>query len=247
MVTKCPHWIQCVALVGMSSLAGCSSLAAVFDRQEESSLNQVDSLLGMVEQVHMECELSRRQSLSALDALHEVVAPKFQGDAIGAHQALLLTLENSMAQAEGLRDTLEPMAEAAGDVVEKWNTDLDAFASERMRAHSQTRLEKTNALYVQVHLTLASASELYDMFNLGLNDHALYLGNDLNATSVAVIEEELLLVTQVAEELDNRLASCMDACQIYVRENALRGQLAQQVAVAPDPVAGLRPGLSTDN
>ena len=243
-VISCPRVLLAAAIAGLSS---CSTLSSVFDRQEESSLDQVDSLLGAVEQVHLECELSRKQSLATLDALHQVVSPTFQGDAIAAHQSLLLSLESSKLHAESLRASMEPMSDAAVSVATKWNEDLAAYSSERMRERSQDRLAVTNQLYFDVQTSLNSALELFDMYNNGLNDHALYLGNDLNATSVSAIEDELLLVTQAAQVLDTRLAVCMEACQVYVRENALRGQLTIQLAPEPVPVAGLRPGMSGGN
>ena len=244
MMISCPRLLLVAAF---ASLTSCSSLSAVFDRKDESSLGQVDSLLGAVEQVHLECELSRQQSLETLDALHSVVAPGFQGDAILAHQGLLESLETSKLQAKALRDAIAPMTSSALAVVSKWNDDLAEYSSDRMRERSMERLEVTNMLYTNVQETLVMAADLFDMYNNGLTDHALYLGNDLNAASVSAIQEELLLVTEAAEALDLRLAACMDACQVYVRENALRGQLTIQVAPEPVPVAGLRPGLSAGN
>ena len=239
-----PRLLLFASVLGVSS---CSSLSAVFQKQETSSLNQVDTLLGAVEQVHLQCEVSNQQSLETLDALHKLVAPGFQGDAILVHEALLQQVENSMEQASALRSTLEPMASAGLAVANKWTEDLNAYATDRMRQLSRERLEVTNQLYVDVHMSLVAAVDLYDQYNQGMNDHALYLGNDLNATSVAAIQQELLMVTELAQELDGKLAICMDACQVYVRENALRGQLTMQVAPEPVPVAGLRPGMNAGN
>jgi len=245
-----PRWTSTfgpLALVGLAGLTSCSSLTAVFDRSPETSLDQVDDLLGHIERAHLECELSRQASMSVLDSLHTVVAPEFRGDAILAHQELLASLEASKAQADVLRESLAPMTDAAEAVVVTWQGDLDSFVSPRMRERSQERLQSTNALYAEVHVSLQAAAEFYQLYNLGLGDHALYLGNDLNASSVAAIQEELLLVTELAGELDARLVRCMDACQEYVRETALRGQLAvPQVATlasaAPEPAPSLRPG-----
>ena len=243
-------WMGSAVLLGLSALTGlasCSSLKSVFDRQPDSSLDQVDSLLGQVERAHLECELSRQASLDALDALHAVVAPDFRGDAIEAHQELLDSLEISVERAANLRGTLAPMVSTAGEVVEQWNADLQEFTSPQMRALSAERLAETNQLYVQVHASLKAAADFYEIYNMGLTDHALFLGNDLNAISVASIEEQLALVTEVAKQLDGKLLVCMEACQGYVRDTALRGQLAvpQVAAVEPTAQMSLRPGVST--
>ncbi len=155
-----------------------------------------------------------------------------------------MRLETSRDQAETLADSLGPLADSATTVMETWRTDLDAFVSPRMRERSAERLEATYELYADVHRSLEAAVEFYGLYNLGLSDHALYLGNDLNSASVDAIGDELLLVTELAAELDARLVRCMDACQGYVRETALRGQLAVPQAGA---TASLPPLDRTDD
>jgi hypothetical protein len=204
----------------------------VFDRGGDNGLEDVDGLLGSVERAHLECELSRNESALALDTLHMVVAPDFRGDAIAAYGQLQTELDVSMKQAESLRSTLEPMKRAAEDVAAEWQADLEAFGSSVMREKSLARLEETTREFVSVHAPLVAACDAYDLFNLGLQDHILYLGHDLNASSVAAIEDELVVLTGLQVQLDAKLATCMDAAADYVRGNALRGQLAPPVSQA---------------
>jgi hypothetical protein len=84
---------------------------------------------------------------------------------------------------------------------------------------SQERIEVTNQLYFEVQVSLPSALDLFDMYNKGLTDRGLHLGNDRNPTSVMAIEQKLLLLTQAAEALETRLALCWDARQVYEFEN----------------------------
>ena len=183
---SCRH----LAVLGLALWAGgCSSLGAVFDRKPDSSLEEVDGLLGGVERAHLECERSQIESLAALDALHAVVAPDFRGDAILAYERLESALETSLRQAEALRATIDPMSRAAEGVAVQWETDLEAMDSDAMREKSRTRLMETAEAYLAVHGRLVAACEAFDRFNVGLGDHALYLGHDLNAASVAGIED----------------------------------------------------------
>ena len=218
--------VRRLAVVGLALwVGGCSSLGAVFDRGSDNGLEQVDGLLGNVERAHLECELSRSQSAAALDALHAIIAPDFRGDAIAAFGELQLQLELSIEQAAALRGTIEPMKDAAEKVAANWEADLEAFGSEIMRAKSRERLAETTADYVSVHVPLVAASDAYDLFNLGLRDHILYLGHALNTSAVTDIEDQLVVLTALQVELDKRLSACMQAAGDYVRGNALRGQL----------------------
>lgn len=228
-----------LGVLGCALLAsGCSSLGAVFDRSSDNSLEEVDGLLGSVERAHLECQLSRTESAVALDSLHAVVAPDFRGDAIAAYGELRAQLELSLTQAERLRSTIEPMQRAAEEVAAEWSADLDAFGSALMRQKSRERLDETTAAFVAVQAPLVAACDAYDVFNVGLGDHVLYLGHDLNSSSISAIEEELVVLTELQVDLDAKLAACMEAAGDYVRQNALRGQLE-----APVPTASQAEGL----
>jgi len=221
--------LGCVLLAG-----GCSSLGAVFDRSSDNGLEEVDGLLGSVERAHLECELSRTESAVALDALHAVVAPDFRGDAILAYGELEGQLELSVEQAANLRATIAPMKSSAEGVAAEWRADLEAFGSDVMRQKSRERLEETTSAFVSVQAPLVAACDAYDLFNMGLTDHVLYLGHDLNSSSIAAIEDELVVLTALQVDLDTKLDACMRAAGEYVRGNALRGQLAAPVAMSED-------------
>lgn len=232
-------WVAVCALVALGG-SSCSSLRGVFDRGGDHGLEEVDSLLGTVERAHLECELSKAESSSALDALHTVVAPDFRGDAIMAYEALVVTLERSLEQAEALRETIEPMDTAAERVAVDWEADLAAFGSEVMREKSRARLAQTTTAYLAVQQPLRAAAKAYDVFNVGLADHVLYLEHDLNPSAVAAIEDELVTLTALQADLDAKLELCMGAASDYVRAAALNGQLAPPgpaPAAEPETVA----------
>lgn len=239
---KGQSWALAWVLMGMTS---CSTISAVFDSRSESGLEEVDGLLGSVERAHLECELSRDQSAHALDTLHAIVAPDFRGDAIMAYEQLRGALKRSEKQAEALRETLPPMAKAAAKVAEDWEADLAGFGSEVMRNKSRARLEETTAAYVAVETPLRAAAKAFDVFNIGLKDHVLYLEHDLNSNAVSAIEDELVILTQLQVDLDNKLELCMQAAGDYVRAAALSGQLDMPVAAQPkpEPVAAVRTTL----
>jgi len=221
-------------------------LSAVFDRSEPGGLEEVDGLLSSVERAHLECELSRMESAAALAALHRVVAPDFRGDVILAYKGLESALEVSLAQAAALRATVGPMKHAAEGVVTEWSQDLESFGSEVMREKSRARLDETTSAYLAVHTPLVAACDAFERFNIGLSDHTLYLGHDLNAASVAAIEDELVLLTAMQLDLEAKLADCMDAAGDYVHGKALRGQLDLPPKESPQTVAALRPGYGSN-
>ena len=92
---------------------------------------------------------------------------------------------------------------------------------------------------------MRAAAKAFDVFNIGLKDHVLYLEHDLNPNAVSAIEDELVILTQLQVDLDNKLELCMQAAGDYVRAAALSGQLDMPVAAQPkpEPVAAVRTTL----
>ena len=209
-----------VVLALFAALSACAGTSRQVD-----NLRDVDVLVSQVELVHFEAELAKSRAGIALEKLHDIVAGRFEIDAVATYAEFVSAVETSEDQADELRSTVEPMHELAEDVFTTWAENLQAFTTAGLRQRSQVRLDATRSRYDAVLAAVGQAQEAYDAFNLGLRDHAIYLENDFNAASVAGIEGEVVKLTDWAGELDRRLSASMDAAEDYVRAASLPGTL----------------------
>jgi hypothetical protein len=99
----------------------------------------------------------------------------------------------------------------------QWTEDLESFGNISMRQRSQERLEATRQRYDAILSATLAAQLAYDAFNGDLTDQALFLENDYNASSVAVVAAEQEGLRGRARELARRLEAVNTACQEYVR------------------------------
>lgn len=212
-------------LVLATSCAGVKNLFSS-GTDETVSFVQVDDLLTRVERVHVACELSGQSATESLATLMSMVGPGFRGDPTLAYSDLISSIELSEEQADDLQHNFEPMKKVAKLVFEDWQEDIDEFSSDVMRQHSDERLDAARKRYIAILTSVGPALEEYRTFNQTLRDHALYLGNDFNAGSVATIEKELRSLIQASEQLTASFEVCTEACQDYVRRAALRGQIS---------------------
>lgn len=202
-----------------SSFLGSSSL------EESEGLTQVDDLLGRIERVHVEAQLSKESAQSALAALSGLVAPDFGGDPMAAYAEFVAAIDRSEEQAEELRGSIGPMKATADAVFRQWAFDLEAFGNVKMRQRSQVRLEATRSRYEALLAQVEPAMWAYDSLNQGLRDHALYFSHDFNAAAVAAVELEVYALADQAAALGLRFDACLAAAEDYVRAAALRGQI----------------------
>lgn len=222
------HFVTTVAIVLPSVLAvgGCASTT-----KQAQSVQEVDSLLTRVERVQVAATVSRDKAREALQNLTVLVAPNFAGDATKTFATLQQSIEASEHETLEFRRSITPMSQTAESVFGRWTADLEQFGNTRMRQRSQTRLDETRSRYQTVLTTSQAVLVSLEAFNADLNDQALFLASDLNASSVQAIHPEVRELHERAKDLDARVETCSNASRAYVESAALYGQVE---AVVPE-------------
>jgi tetrahydromethanopterin S-methyltransferase subunit B len=210
------------------SLNSCSFLSMT-DRP-----TQVNDLVGWVERVHVESELAKQKVNSAVALLEDIATANYQGPAVEAYSKFVTALDESEAQAEKLRGAVDPMKRSADPVFEQWETDLEGISSASIRQRSEERRTATQQRYNDVVASVDPAQESFDVLNRAMRDHALFLGNDFNPASVAMIREDVSELKRLVRELDGRFDTCLRAAQDYVNSYALPVSAAPNAAPGPE-------------
>ncbi len=206
--------------------------------ERSQSIDQVDELLRRIERVQAETAVAKESAHSALNELCTLVSPGFQGDAAMAFAKFIAASETSEEQGENLRDSVDPMRDAADDLFRRWTKDMEAFGNSRMRQRSQTRLDETRTSYQGIVGATQAAQIALDAFHDDLRDHATFLRHDLNANSVASLRGDVRDLREQFEGLEVRFDATVAAARAYVESAALYGQVeAQMVATEADPAA----------
>lgn len=216
------HFVRPLALA-FPVVLGITSCATTTEQAE--SVHQVDDLLTQIERVQAEALVGKESAHSALTKLETLVSPGFSGDAAKGYAALVTDIDRSEKQSKTFLQSVGPMSESAEALFRRWTLDLESFGNTRMRQRSQARMDETRTRYSAVLHSAQSAQISYDAFNADLKDSALFLGNDLNAASVAAIAAEVTTLKDQLNELDARLETCANAARDYVAATALYGQV----------------------
>lgn len=209
----------------------CAAVKNIFGHSsgsDDAGFVQVDEVLSRVERVHVDCELAGQHVTESMATLISMVGPEFKGDPALVFEEFLSAIELSEKQASDLRKDFAPMQKSGEIMFKQWQADLDGFSSDVMREHSAKRMTDMRKRYEAVNTSVGPVVEQYEEFNTVLRDHALYLGNDFNSESVALIEKELRSLIATSNQLKTALNTCTEACQEYVRKAALRGQVSSR-------------------
>ena len=198
----------------------CSTINGLFSGSPQGP-NQIDNLVSSIETVYVNSELAKEKVDVAFSKLQTLTSSNFSGDAVAAYQDFVLAVEESEAHAETLAESVEPMKELAGPVFEQWARDLSSYQSTTMRQRSQARLAATRERYDAVVAAVDPAMATFELYNRSLQDHVLYLKNDLNPAALGAVQGEVQQVGKLAVELRDNFSATMVAARNYVDAAAL--------------------------
>ncbi len=183
---------------------------------------QVDELVGWIERVHIEAERSRLAIGDSFERLNAVAGGNFAKEtAVAAYARFVLSIDAAEEQARRFRSTVGPMVASGEPVFTQWKQDLAGISSERLRQRSEMRFAVTRERYDALLASAVPAQEKFDAYVKALRDHAAFLANDLNASAIDEIQDEVKLVAGNARELDRLMESSLAAARAYVDNAAL--------------------------
>ena len=227
------------APVALAALVVLTSACAgsTFAMKDSGGPERVDELLTRVERVQADAVLAKERTHETLDALEALTAKGFDGDPVAAHAELVQSIDKSEDQAESLDQSIRRMKQTADKVYKAWMNDLESFGNTKLRQRSQERLADSRMRYEAVLNSAIAVQIAYSSLNSDFNDHALFLENDFNADSVAMIAGEVDGLGDRSKELDQRVEACSTAAKSYVESSALPGQIQDPSAASKEPSA----------
>jgi len=215
-------------------------MTGLFAGEKGAGPSQVSNLVGRIEEVYVDAELSKQKLRTAVDALDVIARGGFRGDPSTAYATLVSAIEESEAQAKKLRDSYEPLKDKALPFFQEWTDNLKSYTNPDLRLRSQTRLANTRQRYDAIVAAVEPALTDFDTMNKGLRDYSLFLGHDLNPASLGEIRGGVGSLSARASQIERGFDSCLVACRAYVDAAALPVQPVSQPATAV-PVSGSRP------
>lgn len=215
---------RALALGGLFLVSSCN-----LGTQQSAGIRMVDDLVSHVETVQIEAQVSAQSVFEALRCLHPIVSGSFQGDATEAYVAFAQAVESSEVQAQSLRGVIDPMKASAERVFARWEANLEQFHGEAMRARSEERLTTAQVSYGAVVDSAEKALADMDQFNAGMRDLVLFLGIDLNPSSIAAIDEDARGLASMGKGLRGTFDACAEAASEYVVHAAPLGQVQVEV------------------
>jgi len=215
------HRFATMKKISRTSIAAALLFTSCQGADPSQGLDKVSELTARIELVRQDAELAKQHVDVTTKALQEIADVDFANDATAAYSNFVSNVEESARQIEQLRATVDLMKGEAGSFFEKWQANLPSIVDPAMRQRSEARLAGTRERFDAIVLSCETVLVGCDAFHAVLLDYVSFLRFDFNASSIAMIRDDVRSLTQRANDLDVQFIACEDAARAYIDAAAL--------------------------
>jgi hypothetical protein len=167
--------------------------------QSSSGHKKTDKLIYRAQQTTSAIRATNLQVKKTLESYNYIVEGKAQ-DPRAEYKKLVKDIGKCEKSRDDIRVKAENMQKAADAFFMDWQESLAGYNSDEMRAKSEGRMAETQANYDKIFEAGTKAADDFDSFIAALDDQVRYLGNDLNPSAIAELDDEAAALNTQADQ-----------------------------------------------
>lgn len=176
-----------IAPAALTALLVLTSACASAGKSEGQ--RRIETLSERIDDLVDDLERERSDLVSALVA-HDAMVGLKDADLLARYKGFNRRLRSGERRLPRLDERLLAVREASEAWLAGWEADLTVIESDRLRRRSGERLARTRDLFERFVAKVEAVRADVEPILVELRDHATFLGNDLNAQSVALLEAD---------------------------------------------------------
>ena len=176
-----------ITLLVLLLVAACQS--AYYKTMEQFGYEKRDLLVSRIDQARDAQEQAKVQFQSALEQF--LVVTGYEGGELEEkYRKFKSDFEKSEERAEAVRRRIASVEQVAGDLFAEWESELEAYSSQRLRASSERQLRETERRYQRLIGAMRRAESKLDPVLATFRDQVLFLKHNLNAQAIASLRTD---------------------------------------------------------
>ena len=195
-------------------LGGCASVQ--YSALEQVGIHKRDILVDRVEDARNAQSETREELVSAYDELKALTG--FDGGDLEAkYEELSAAVERSRKATGELDDHLAAIDRVSEDLFDEWESELDLYSSESLRADQSNKLAQARQRYAAMRQRMQVARDRVDPVMSVLNDNVLFLKHSLNASALAALRDQAGALDQRVDALVRDMQSAIDEADAFIQ------------------------------
>lgn len=199
------------------ALSACGvAQKAQYSALEKIGVHKRDILVDRIEKTTEVQEDTKEQVKSAYQELTELVNVG-DADLEKKYQVMAKAVKKSEEKANDLDDRINAVDRVANDLFKEWETELEAYTSDSLRATSAKNLATTRNRYAVILSKMRDSAERVTPVLQVLQDNTLFLKHNLNARAVSGISRELSDIQAKVNVLIQQMEASIAESQSFVK------------------------------
>jgi hypothetical protein len=201
------------AVVFILALSGCST--AYYSIWQKLGYEKRDILVSRVETARDDQNKAKEQFKSTMDQFKELTG--FNGGKLeDEYTTLKASYDKCKDRADAVSTQIAKVDKVANDMFTEWETNLDQYQDQNLRAQSAQKLSESKARYAQL-LAAMRTSEQKMKFVLGaFADRVHFLNDNLNAAAISSLQGENDKINGDVENLIQDMNASIDEANAFI-------------------------------
>ena len=201
-------------LLLFASLTGCASVK--YSALEKVGIHKRDLLVDRVEDARDAQTDTRENMVSAYEKLSSLVGYE-GGELEDKYEQLKGAVEDADDATEKLDERLTDIDRVSADLFEEWESELDLYTSQKMRADQEQKLGLARRQFGEMRSRMQNARDRVDPVMAVLNDNVLFLKHSLNAQALAALRGQSAALEGQVNALIRDMQLAIDEADAYIK------------------------------
>ena len=143
------------------------------------------------------------------------------------HEHLKNDYENCESEAGDIRSRIDTMEAISGDFFDQWMEEMELYNNESFRNASRTKYNKVRKRYTKLVQNLREVEVKLEPALNGFRDQVLFLKHNINAQSVASLEDELVTVEAEIDALIRELQGAIKESTAFISSMGRKSEIEE--------------------
>jgi hypothetical protein len=198
---------------------GCQS--TYYNTMEKFGVAKRDILVDRIKAARNAQQVTKEQFNSALDQFRSTVAMK-AGISDEKYYELNASFQRCQHRATTLNQRIESVEDVAEALFAEWSGELKQYNSVTLRKESETKMFETRRRYTDLIRQMKLAAAKVDPVLVIMHDRVLFLKHNLNAQSIASLDDELKRVETEVGSLVREMEKAIADADAFVQAMPIR-------------------------
>ena len=194
-------------------MSGCASVQ--YSALEKVGIHKRDILVDRVEDARDSQNETRENVVSAYEELTALIGHD-GGELEKKYERLSKQVERSRDSTNELDDRLEAIDRVSEDLFEEWESELDLYSSQSLKADQSRKLAQARSQFATLRRRMQTARDRVDPVMAVLEDNVLFLKHSLNARALDALRGQAATLEGEVESLIRDMQAAIDEADAYI-------------------------------